>query len=426
MENQFNGQINISRDLRKNKQVFIGKFDLTDIIFLTFGFSAVVIVSYILGFSPIRIMDEFFAIVISIFPMALILSFGFRRIAGIRQFNYLRMKRIDKKNNNRILINIDEQSIGDKYLISFEIDNEKVDYYKNKFLEIENLKRLQIRYEKDKVIFILDLRYKKEDSIFLDILNKNFKQEEFKRIPVEEIYILEAIKNYIFINKNTESKKINNKNIINELINNLKSVLNIDNKENKNLIKNKKLIEIPKESYISIKYEKYSHIKNTILKQCLINIRLLLLKLEYAIYYFTKYVILKYKQFKQRNNKFINVDNIMKFLNDDIKTRNMDIATFNKHKVYMLKLYNKDIYDDFVKEIKDYADVICYFKKVNNKIYVDTYLIIEDDVETIKTIDCILNRYCVVVDKLSKNQNLGTNSVSYLMTNQLNNYKEYI
>ena len=117
MNKSFNGQINISRDLRKNKQVVIGKYDIIDIIFLLLGFLVAIIVSYLLGFSQLKIMDEFSGILISIFPMLLIISLGFKRTAGIRQFNYIRMKYIDKKSRIRFNRNIVRSKEGEKYIL---------------------------------------------------------------------------------------------------------------------------------------------------------------------------------------------------------------------------------------------------------------------------------------------------------------------
>lgn len=403
MSNGFNGQINISRDLRQNKQVVLGKYDLTDIIFFAIAVVTALILAYTIGFSTIKIVDEFLAIIISVIPMLIILSFGFRKVAGIRKFNYLRMKNIDKKLNVRSLYNNDINSIGDKFIVAFEIDKDKVEYYRNKLLFISNLKRLQIRYEREKVILILDLRYKKDDSIFLDIYNKYFNINEYKRITVEDLYILETIKDYKCNSKKNESKlndKIRHKTLQN--INDTKKANNIS---------------LPKESYISIKYEKYINVKDNVLRQVLISLRLILLNVEYAIYYLRKDINLKIKQYNKRNKKYINIDNI---------TNEIDINITDNYKVYSQKLYKKDIYDDFLKEIKNYVDVISYFKKDNdNIIYVDTYFIVKDEERTLKIVDETLNKFEVVVDKLTRNQQIGIRAVSYLMTNEINNYRLY-
>ena len=193
--NSFNGQINISRDLRQNKQTVLGKYDLTDIMFLVFGVGTAITFAYLVGFL-LKITDEFVAIIISLIPMILIISFGFRRVAGIRQFNYTRMKMINKKTRFRLNRINDKTQIGEKYLIGFEIDIKYIGKYIDKFLNYDNLNLLQLRYikdiaAKDKVHIILDMRYKKQESIMEDVVNKFFLNKEIKALSVEDIYRLD-------------------------------------------------------------------------------------------------------------------------------------------------------------------------------------------------------------------------------------------
>ena len=208
MSNVFNGQINISRDLRKNKQVVIGKYDMTDIIFLLLGFSVAFIVSYILGFSPLKIFDEFTAIIISIFPMVLIISFGFNRTAGIRQFNFIRMKQLDKKSRVRFNRQFDKTQKGDKFIAGFLVDRKYVHKYINKFLSYDNLSLLSVRYTKDiftnknHIYFVLDLRYKKNDDIFLDLMEKFSFNKELIGLSYEDLNNLQKDIDMRFENRN--------------------------------------------------------------------------------------------------------------------------------------------------------------------------------------------------------------------------------
>ena len=197
MNNIFNGQINISRDLRKNKQVVIGKYDLTDIIFLLLGFFVAIIVAYFLGFSPFKVMDEFLAIIIAIFPMLLIISLGFKRTAGIRQFNYLIMKSIDKKSRVRFNRMFDKTQTGERFIAGFIVDKKYVNKYINKFLSYENTQLLSVRYVKDnetnknKIIFLLDLGYEKDDDIFLDLMEKFSLNKEIKVLSKNDLLNLQ-------------------------------------------------------------------------------------------------------------------------------------------------------------------------------------------------------------------------------------------
>ena len=207
MSNNFNGQINISRDLRKNKQVVIGKYDLTDIVFLLLGFGVAIIVSYVLGFSPLKIVDEFTAILISIFPMLLIISLGFKRTAGIRQFNYIRMKQIDRKSRVRFNRKFDKTQTGERFIVGFLVDRKYVNKYINKFLSYDNLSLIQVRWIKDietnknSIYFLLDLRYENYDDVFIDLMDKFSFNKELIGLSYEELNNLQKDIDIRFENK---------------------------------------------------------------------------------------------------------------------------------------------------------------------------------------------------------------------------------
>lgn len=306
MHNSFNGQINISRDLRQNKQTVIGRYDLTDIVFLSLGIGIAIVVAYILGFSPIKVVDEFTAIIISIAPMVFIISYGFKRVAGMRKIDYVRMKAIDKKSKYRVNRKIDKSLIGEKHLVGFEIERKYVNKYIRKFLSYENLAVLSVRYLKDiktkknKIYVMIDLRYKKDDSIFYDVFTKFPTNNEIRALPVDEIYELEA-----------------------------------------------------------------------------------------------------------------------------------ELKAYDKHKVYMLTIYNINNYKRFVSKVKRYASIIYYFKKENKKRYVNTLLVIEDEVKKgkkltkIEKVENLSNELGIILDKLVREQKAGKAAMSYLLTNPFNAYRVY-
>ena len=317
MNNIFNGQINISRDLRKNKQVVIGKYDLTDIIFLLLGFFVAIIVAYFLGFSPFKVMDEFLAIIIAIFPMLLIISLGFKKTAGIRQFNYLIMKSIDKKSRVRFNRKFDKTQIGERFIAGFLVDRKYVNKYINKFLSYENTQLLSVRYVKDnetnknKIIFLLDLRYEKDDDIFLDLMEKFSLNKEIKVLSKNDL-------------------------------------LNLQNEIDKKFVKT--------------------------------------------------------------SNK-----------NDEYK----------KYYIYMINLYDIKVYKKFINTVKRYCGVICYFKKDGKKRFVNTFLLIEDEVKKGKKLTKLekIEKLClelgVIIDGLTNEQEAGKEAMSYFMTNPFNNYRVY-
>ena len=301
----FNGQINVSRDLRQNKQVIIGKYDGLDIIFLSVGLFTSIITAYLLGFY-FKLVNEFLSIVIALVPLTIIISFGFRKTAGMRQVFYILMNLMYKRSKvreNRVN-EINTKRTGEKFLVILKIKHKSINKYIKKYLKFDNLDRLQIRWTKDKrkkaseVHFVLEFTYNKNESIMSDMIKKFLLNDEFIGIPVEEIEIYE-----------------------------------------KELEKDKK--------------------------------------------------------------------------------------------VFMLSLYDKKIYKEFVNKVKKYCDVVSYFKKSGKKIYVNTFLLIENEKRKgtrLTKEDKVLtkcNEYKVLVDELSKEQKSAKYAISYLMTNKSNAYREW-
>ncbi|MBR1453593.1 MAG: hypothetical protein IJ593_03000, partial [Lachnospiraceae bacterium] len=103
----------------------------------------------------------------------------------------------------------------------------------------------------------------------------------------------------------------------------------------------------------------------------------------------------------------------------------------NDKKVFMLSLYNKVIYKEFINRVKKYCDIVQYFKKEGKKIYVNTFLIIKNEVRKGKRLtkeDKVVNKcneYKVFIDELSKEQKSAKYAVSNLMTNKYNAYREW-
>lgn len=342
--NNFNGQINISRDLRQNKQTVIGKYDLTDIAFLGLGLGTAIIIAYLLGFSPVKVVDEFTAIIISIAPMILIISFGFKRVAGIRKINFMRMKSIDKKTKYRFNRKRDKSQVGDRFLAGFEIDKRYVNKYINKFLSYDNLSVLTVRYVKDvetnkqKTYFILDLRYKKGESILNDVVIKFALNNEIKALSVDDIYKLEE----------------NNR-------------LRLETKNN-----------------------------------C-----------------------------KRKTKKSILTSLLKKRLSEEINEKDNNETISKTYKILMLNLYDIKKYRSFINKIKLYADVVCYFKKEGKIKFVNTFLVVEDEIKKgkkltkLEKIEKLSNEYGIILDKLGRDQNAGKSAVSYLLTNPFNSYRIY-
>ena len=110
---------------------------------------------------------------------------------------------------------------------------------------------------------------------------------------------------------------------------------------------------------------------------------------------------------------------------------NFDKYKNKKYKIHMLNIYDVKVYKKFINTVKRYCDVICYFKRDGKKKFVNTFLLIEDEIKKGKKLTKLekLENLCmdlgIIVDRLTNDQVAGRNAVSYLMTNTFNNYRVY-
>lgn len=320
---EFNGQINVSRDLRQNKQTILGKRDLLDIIFIVVGVLVAGIITYIFGFL-IKVVDESLAVVIGLIPLVVILSVGFRKKANMRYIFYLAMNLISNHSsmrNNKAkisdVLNINEtidNNIGnDKAIIVLKTKKDNIKEYIKKYISNDLISRVQLRMYKDRYIILLELNY--SYKTFLDIYTDN----EYKTIG---------------INKN---KKENFKEFLNRLREKLHYKL------------------VTKKKY----YHKYSKF---------INFEL------FNKDFIPKDLHIIVDDIKSNKIEYITIND--EYINSlDIKNK----------KVQMLHLYNNEFYDRYIDEIKEYAEVVIYIILVNmDDIYISTFLILDKDTE-IKT-----------------------------------------
>ena len=349
----FNGQINISRDLHQNKRTIFANFDITDLIFLALGFISLFFTVYLLSF-VFKIVDEFTAIIISLFPLIIFITLGFKRISGIRAFNYIRLLLIDKKNLVRFHWKYDNSQIGERYIAGLIVDEQNKDKYINTFLNYKNLSVLSIRYiyddEKCKyyVLFILSLRYSKRENKYDDLAKKFLKVNDITALSADDILELEKDLSYKFLTFNSKD----------EIIRKLKRKIFIN---------------------LCCKHLEHVLIKNEI-------------------------------ELEKKRKKYCG----------------------KEYRVFMLNIYDTKKYNDIISDLKNYADIVCYFKKVEGEIYVNTFLMVEYDSATQSKnfnqlkVDEICNKHGVILDNLSKNQIDGRFAMSYLLTNNINGYRKYI
>ena len=106
----------------------------------------------------------------------------------------------------------------------------------------------------------------------------------------------------------------------------------------------------------------------------------------------------------------------------------------NEVVVYMLNVYNSKNYRIFIEKVKSYATVLQYFKIIEKVKYVNTVLIIDKEenkgnnkkkATNIEQVENLCIEYEIVLDRLTKEQNVSREAISYLMTNPFNAYRVY-
>lgn len=415
----FNGQIGVSRDLRQNKQTVLGKLDLTDIIFFTIGIISSLLFAYIFGFA-LKIIDELFAMILSVIPMILVLSLGFRREAGMRYFDFLLMNFINDRSKQRInKANINDILITNKRII-----------------EVKTKKELKSKLLKEKVIDALKVitiknRVKKANAIRI----KNVIDKTILVFYVHECDIERLADRYInqeYVNK--IKIKITNINGVKKYIMMLE--LNYSYKEFLTIYINNEVKDI------KIKVTERKINKNKLIPK----IETILLDLSKRIVLIKNRAIFKYKEsrkYKNKYSKFVNllsfnrdfIDDKVKNMYDDLAKENVEFIDINneiiskldlKNRcVFMLHIYDPDIYDRFINEISIYANVTMFLIKRNEKKYINTFIDFDiNDINGKEKITSIANSYNFIFNNLSKEQGLAKGVVSYYMYNPYNAYRK--
>ena len=190
MNNIFNGQINISRDLRENKKTIIGKYDLEDLIFIIVAVGISIFISYYIGFY-LRIIDEYFAIIISLIPMIIILGLGFKEKAGMRYIDYIKLQLYSYKTKNRTNQNISHSIDSLNEYVFSVLKTREVYSYRNIiafFLNNTYIKSIKIRIVND--MYIIYIKYNYDAKKFI----KEYKKNKLINILEKNIGIKRLIK----------------------------------------------------------------------------------------------------------------------------------------------------------------------------------------------------------------------------------------
>ena len=120
-ENTFDGTINISSNIKDNKNTIIGKFDLKDIFFILIaGIVGILILSLMLAVLSIRNMFLIF-IVLAIFEVPIV-TLGFFKIYNIPIIDYIKMKSKSDNKSYRKQIRKRKKGKEDKFILTICID----------------------------------------------------------------------------------------------------------------------------------------------------------------------------------------------------------------------------------------------------------------------------------------------------------------
>ena len=121
-KNEFTETINISSNIRDNKNTIIGKFDLKDILFILIaGVVGIGVLSVMLVALSIRNMF-LILIVLALFEVPIV-TLGFLKLHNIPVLDYIKMKNKSDNKSYRKQILKKIKSKADKYLLTICIDN---------------------------------------------------------------------------------------------------------------------------------------------------------------------------------------------------------------------------------------------------------------------------------------------------------------
>lgn len=325
----FNGQINISRDLRQNKQTVIGKRDLTDIIFLVLGVGISCLTGYLFGYY-LKAIDEFATIFVAIIPLVIVMLLGFRKKAGMRYFYYVMMTLISKCSKNRynkskffnvidkekLVVNQRSKNILDKVILILSVNKEDIKETLKKYLNNEIVYRIQLRIKGNQILMLLELNY--------------------------------SYKDFFKVYTNNEYKSVREK------------------KEKKESIKS--FIKRQREKLYYQLFKKRKHNN----KGCK-SINLSLLNRDFMP-----------KEFKDLYDSLL--DNGLFFIEKDENVKNI-----KDKKVFGLHLYNNSDYEAIVSEISLNNEIVIYVIKHNKKIYLSTFFILDKDSEINTNKNIVIN-----------------------------------
>lgn len=164
-KDDFDGVINMSSDIRKNKRALIGKFDLKDLVFIGMAIVVWVVLSTIFIIFANEDLIPLYTVLllVTILP---IMYVGFRKKIDIPMLDYMIMNYRSRNTSFRTQIDIKKRikKQNQKYVSSIEIinsislsDDELISKIINELKEILKIENMQIIYC-DKIYIIMEIK----------------------------------------------------------------------------------------------------------------------------------------------------------------------------------------------------------------------------------------------------------------------------
>ena len=208
-DNEFDGTINISSNIKDNKNTIIGKFDLRELLFfLIAGVVGIIVLSILIGLLAIKSIFIVF-VVLAIIEIPII-TLGFLKLYNIPAVDYIKMKAKSDNSTYRKQVHKVKKDKNDKYLMTFvvEYNFEELEEVINKIHSFISFKKIELKIMFNMIYLIIDVRedFDIDYSNFFDYLRVS---KDIKYISYEDIKNYETyIKSLKFIDKNYAKKQL--------------------------------------------------------------------------------------------------------------------------------------------------------------------------------------------------------------------------
>ena len=208
-DNEFDGTINISSNIKDNKNTIIGKFDLRELLFLLIaGVVGIIVLSILIGLLAIKSIFIVF-VVLAIIEIPII-TLGFLKIYNIQAVDYIKMKIKSDNSTYRKQVRKVKKDKSDKYLMIFAVEYnlEKLEKAINKIHSFIPFKKIELKIMFNMIYLTIDVRedFDIDYSNLLDYLrvSNDIKYISYEDINNYEIYI----KSLKFIDKSYAKKQL--------------------------------------------------------------------------------------------------------------------------------------------------------------------------------------------------------------------------